>query len=104
MASEDDCWDAFGSDEDDDEDDVIFEDEYSSSVALHLSQFFLIHDTHVKLPERVIGLIDESKSGRAALEQRGMQVVNDFTSQVIYLDGLVVLDNGADDVGELIDR
>lgn len=104
MALEDDCWDAFGSDEDDDEDDVIFEDEYSSSVALHLSQFFLIHDAHVKLPERVIGLIDESKSGRAALEQRGMQVVNDFTSQVIYLDGLVVLDNGADDVGELIDR
>jgi hypothetical protein len=92
MAAEEDCWDAFGSDDEDEEDERVVEREDASAIALHLSQFFLKTNAQVKLSDRVVGLIDTSHDTRNPLEQRGMMLLEEFSSQSVSLDALVVLE------------
>jgi hypothetical protein len=94
MASDDDCWDAFGSDEEEDE----VENDTRNEIAFFLSKFFLKRNPQLKLKDRVVGLIDPSGSARIALEQRGFTVlIENF--EVSFLDALVMLESG-----EIVDK
>jgi ectoine hydroxylase-related dioxygenase (phytanoyl-CoA dioxygenase family)/protein-L-isoaspartate O-methyltransferase len=108
MAEEDDCWDAFGSD---DESDAGIGGgaggKDATAVALHLSLFFLKQNAQVHLPERRVGLVAEDPDlARTILEQREMTVVQDdlATSRNFFLDAIVVM-NPVDHVEEqLLER
>jgi hypothetical protein len=90
------AWDAFGSDEEEDVQEMETpQNMAASAVALFLSQAFLKENMHIKLNERIVGLVagDEDDSAmRASLEQRGIQVLVDFSSATDCdrLDALIV--------------
>ena len=99
MATEEDCWDAFGSDDEEEEEDtnIVQGQQDATAVALHLSQFFLKQNSQFRLSDRVVGLVDESQSTHALLKNRGMNIVEDTSS--LALDVIVVMD-ATDEIDE----
>lgn len=103
-AEEDDCWDAFGSDDEEEGEDAKLDiSEGALTIALHLSQGFLRQNAQVRLSDRNVGLLQDinDSATRAALEQRGFQVIDDFDSTIPHLDALVITVEGTEETGVL---
>ena len=98
MSDEEDCWDAFGSDSDEDEDADAAEEtsgidadaeengmdaKAASSIAMHLSQKFLKQNPQIRLSDRIVAVVSVTPSttdgGSSTLiknlEQRQMRVI-----------------------------
>ncbi len=94
MSDEEDCWDAFGSDSDEDSDGEEetmeagieasdgMDATVASSIAMHLSQKFLKHNPQVKLSDRIVAVVCVGAENTdncpisKHLEQRQMRVVS----------------------------
>ena len=98
MSDEEDCWDAFGSDSDEDEDTDAAEEtsgidadaeengmdaKAASSIAMHLSQKFLKQNPQIRLSDRIVAVVSVTPSTTDGggctliknLEQRQMRVI-----------------------------
>ena len=84
-----DCWDAFGSDDSDaEEEEEVTRDE--AAIALFLSQYFLKENAQVKLSDRVVGLLGSQDTIRLCLQQRGMKVLTSNLNDY-FLDALIII-------------
>lgn len=103
MGSEEDAWDAFGSDGDDDDDDddndnSTHEDKGNNvldligiGVATFLAQAFLKADPHIRLSQRIVFVLEQKSVVVEALRQRGIVVVTELgTEQGQMMDAMVV--------------
>jgi hypothetical protein len=93
MADED-AWDAFGSDDDDDEgkEERVTKDSPAMEIVFFVSQFFLKQNSQVRLKERLVALVGDELALQAALRQREIQVVTDLTSSSAkHVDAIIVL-------------
>jgi hypothetical protein len=116
---EEDCWAAFGSDDDNDDVDteeeaqdpgVVFDIKAASAIALHLSQAFLRHNPQVPMSSRKALVIHSSNCSdeyqhrhcqlvAKALEQRDVTVtIAGRWDNVDWVDAIIVLDDSADKV------
>lgn len=84
-----DCWDAFGSDDSDaEEEEEVMRDE--AAIVLFLSQYFLKENAQVKLSDRVVGLLGSQDTIRLCLQQRGMKVLTSNLNDY-FLDALIII-------------
>lgn len=89
MDGDDNCWDAFGSDEEGDE----TKTDTPTDIAFFLFASFLHRNPQIKPKDRVVGLLDPLGFAHEALEQRGFTILVENFDEY-RLDALVMIQSG----------
>lgn len=91
---DDECWDAFGSDSESEDEPATpsCNDERATAIALYLAQFFLVCDPKILLSDRVVGVADKAGSSQNALKKRGITTVHTDLTAMPKLDALILMD------------